>query len=36
MSVPCQGSQDRIAFHNQFHADVIALFRKQLVDGHGR
>jgi predicted dienelactone hydrolase len=25
---------DRIAFHQQFHADMIAFFRKQLVDGH--
>ena len=25
---------DRVVFHRQFHADMIAFFRKQLVDGH--
>ena len=24
---PCQSFQDRIAFHNQFHADMIAFLR---------
>jgi hypothetical protein len=34
MSAPCQSFQDRIAFHNQFHADVIAFFRKHRSDVH--
>ena len=27
---------DRIAFHNEFHADVLAFFRKQLVGGRNQ
>jgi predicted dienelactone hydrolase len=27
---------DRIAFHQQFHTDMIAFFRKHLVDGHSQ
>jgi predicted dienelactone hydrolase len=27
---------DRVAFHQQFHAEMIAFFRKHLGDGHGQ
>ncbi len=33
---PCQSFQDRIAFHNQFHADMMAFFRKHRSDVHSQ
>ena len=33
---PCESFQDRIAFHNQFHADMIAFFRKHRSDVHSQ
>ncbi len=33
---PCQSFQDRIAFHNQLHADMIAFFRKHRSDVHSQ